>query len=568
MRLRSTRINAMVAVAAVILVAANAAYSVYRDYKSTVAEHLVIAWDLASVVADQAARSVKDTDLALIQISQIVQSGGGLHVFREEEQWKALRRIAERIPGGTGVVLADVSGTVVASSTSQGPVPISVAERDYMAALAGKDGPHVGAAVKSDSNDEVIYTISRRILDQHGNSVGIASAGVSTSHLTGFYDLFGFKKDPGIAVFRDNGDIIARRPNIKDFIGKNIGDRPLFQVHLKQSPEGVFRTRSPMDGVDRINAYRRVDASGLVVLVGLPWETVTAEWRDRTWRTGLIALFSCMTLIVAAGWSNASLRRAVEAERTLAGERLAGQRLRTFMDMATHEFKTPLAVIDSSAQMLQRLVDTEREGVGSRLTLIRSSVRRVIELLDTCLAGARIDADFPVKLMAFSPVVLIQEVVERQRGRGAAIRTVDVSALPTMCIADPELLGIALDVLLDNARRYGPADGPIDVKASQDGLSMTITVADRGPGIPQDEVTRIFEKYYRGSHSKGTPGTGIGLNLVKTIAELHMGTVTYKPRDGGGAMFSLTIPLDLGDYPIPEDPRSRTLISHTTALSR
>lgn len=547
MRLRSTRINVIVAAAAVVLVALNAAYSVHRDYESTLAEHEVMARDLASVVADQVTRSVNDTDLALIQIGQIVQSGGGLTVFREKREREVLRRIVERIPGGTGVVLADVDGTVVASSASPNPVPANVAERDYMAALAGKDGLYVGAAVKSDVGDDVIYTVSRRILDQHGNSIGVASAGVSTSHLTGFYDLFGFKKDPGITVFRDNGDIIARRPNIRDFIGKNIGDRPLFQVHLKRSDEGVLRARSPMDGIDRINAYRRVGASGLVVLVGLPWEAVTAEWGHRTWRTSVIALLSCLALILAARWGNTSLQRAVEAERTLAAEQLARQRLRAFVDMATHEFKTPLAVIDSSTQMLQRLVDTEREGVGSRLALIRSSVRRVIELLETCLSGARIDDDFPAKFVAFSPAVLIQEVVERQRRHGAAVRTVDVSVLPTTCVADPDLLGIALDALLDNARRYGPADAPIDVTARQDGRLMTISVSDRGPGVATDEVPRIFDKYYRGSQSRGMPGTGIGLNLVRTIAELHMGVVGYAARDGGGAVFSLTIPLDLGD---------------------
>ncbi|WP_448203240.1 ATP-binding protein [Azospirillum sp. sgz302134] len=235
--------------------------------------------------------------------------------------------------------------------------------------------------------------------------------------------------------------------------------------------------------------------------------------------------------------------RTRDIERALQGEQAARLRLRTFLDMATHEFKTPLAVIDSSAQMLGLLVDTEHEGVGSRLSLIRRSVRRVNDLVETCLAGERIDEELPVKFKPFAPAALIRTVVERQSGHGALVNA-DIAGLPPQCVADPELFGIALDALLDNARRYGPPDEPIDLIARQDGPALVVRVCDRGPGVPEEEATRIFEKYYRGTHGQGTPGTGIGLNLVKTIADLHGGSIAHRPRDGGGAVFVLTLPLE------------------------
>ncbi|MBP2293543.1 sensor histidine kinase [Azospirillum rugosum] len=239
--------------------------------------------------------------------------------------------------------------------------------------------------------------------------------------------------------------------------------------------------------------------------------------------------------------------RTRDIERALAGEQMARQRLRTFLDMATHEFKTPLAVIDSSVQMLERLVPTEREGVGSRLALIRRSVRRVIDLIETCLAGDRVDEELPVKIAAFAPATMVQRVVDRQRSLGSAI-VADIAGLPDTCTADPDLLGIALDVLLDNARRYGPASSSpgaaIALTARQEGAALVLSVADRGPGIPEEEAERVFEKYYRGTHSAGVPGTGIGLTLVRTIADLHGGTVTHHPRDGGGAVFVLSVPVE------------------------
>ncbi|MCG5240667.1 sensor histidine kinase [Azospirillum doebereinerae] len=251
--------------------------------------------------------------------------------------------------------------------------------------------------------------------------------------------------------------------------------------------------------------------------------------------------------------------RTRDIERALMGEQAARLRLRTFLDMATHEFKTPLAVIDSSAQMLERLVDAEQAGVGSRLSLIRRSVRRVVDLVETCLAGERVDEEIPLKPVTFAPAALVGTVVERQRGHGAIILVGDTAALPPTAIADPDLLAIALDALLDNARRYGTAKGgAIEVAAWWNGNALVLSVADRGPGVPEDESLRIFEKYYRGMDNRSTPGTGIGLNLVKTIAELHGGTVAYAPRDGGGSVFTLTVPLDRDREPAAEPDAGMT----------
>ncbi|WP_109111188.1 sensor histidine kinase [Azospirillum sp. TSO35-2] len=239
--------------------------------------------------------------------------------------------------------------------------------------------------------------------------------------------------------------------------------------------------------------------------------------------------------------------RTREIERALSGEQAARRRLRTFLDMAAHELKTPLSVIDSAAQMLEVLVDTGQDGVGRRLSLIRRSARRVIDLIETCLAGERIDDELPVRPAPFSPPELIDRVAERQRGHGGTILVGDTTGLPERWTADPDLLGIALDALLDNARRYGPADGVVDLAADRDGDCLVLSVADRGPGVPPEERERIFDKYFRGENGRAVSGTGIGLNLVKTIAELHGGTVAYTPRPGGGALFTLRIPQAEGE---------------------
>lgn len=299
-------------------------------------------------------------------------------------------------------------------------------------------------------------------------------------------------------------------------------------------PDAEIRYRHP----SMIEAYFAEAVLGLAVIVvlaaGLFLISILFVQRDRLSRA-LQDANSRLEFRVA--------ERTREIERALSGEQAARQRLRTFVDMATHEFKTPLAVIDSSAQMLEMLVDTRRAGVGSRLALIRRSIRRIIDLVETCLNGERIDEELPVKLSPFNPAQLLNRVAERQRGLGAAVRLGDLAGLPDDCVGDPALLGIALDALLDNARRYGPLGGDVDLEASCDGDRLIVTVGDRGPGVPEGEVSMIFEKYFRGSHGHSSAGTGIGLNVVRTIAELHHGGIAYQPRAGGGSLFRLTIPL-------------------------
>jgi signal transduction histidine kinase len=235
--------------------------------------------------------------------------------------------------------------------------------------------------------------------------------------------------------------------------------------------------------------------------------------------------------------------RTLDIQQAWAGERKARQRLRTFIDMATHEFKTPLSTIDSAAQVLELLVDARRDDVGSRLAGIRRSVRRLVDLVETCLAGERLDQGLAIKFRPCDPAALVRDAVERQRASDDGPIVADIAPLPPRCVADPDLLGIALDALLDNARRYSRDARPIEVSASADDTFLTIQVKDRGPGVPPGEVESIFEKYYRGRGSAGVPGTGIGLHLVRTIATEHGGRIACQPRPDGGASFVLIVPL-------------------------
>lgn len=233
----------------------------------------------------------------------------------------------------------------------------------------------------------------------------------------------------------------------------------------------------------------------------------------------------------------------LQAEAALVVEQLGRLRLRTFFDMAAHEFKTPLSVIDSAVQVLE--MQAERAGLpaNERFSVIRRAVRRLVGLIETCLAGER-DGGEALNREAVCPADLVAKAVERNRDPDYPDVRAEATDPPETCLADSQLLSIALDALIDNARRYGPADGPVEIGAGTgaDG-GLVLAVRDCGPGIPEAERDKVFEKYYRGSSGQESPGTGLGLHLVKAVAEMHGGGVAYRPRDGGGSEFLLTIPV-------------------------
>jgi len=115
---------------------------------------------------------------------------------------------------------------------------------------------------------------------------------------------------------------------------------------------------------------------------------------------------------------------------------------------------------------------------------------------------------------------------------------------PDEIMADPDLLGIALDALIDNARRYDSSGMAVELSACCEGRRVLFSVADHGPGVAPGETERIFEKYYRSTTTGSIAGTGLGLYLVRKIAQLHGGDVSYQDRQGGGAVFILSILAD------------------------
>ncbi len=240
--------------------------------------------------------------------------------------------------------------------------------------------------------------------------------------------------------------------------------------------------------------------------------------------------------------------QAVELRDALAKEKNLSKLQREFVSMASHEFRTPLAIIDATAQRMKSRASKNQltpEDALQRVGKIRDAVRRMTRLMESTLTGARMQEgkiEFNVEPCDIGQIV--RDVCMRhQEVARSHIITCELVGHPDIIQADLGSLDQIFTNLLSNAVKYAP-DGPdIHVLVRNEGEHVTIQVRDHGIGINVEDVSRIGERFFRAKSSTGIAGTGIGLNIVKTLIEMHGGTISIESQLGEGSTFTIRLPV-------------------------
>lgn len=232
-------------------------------------------------------------------------------------------------------------------------------------------------------------------------------------------------------------------------------------------------------------------------------------------------------------------------ERALERELAARDNQRQFLGMVSHEFRTPLAIIDSAAQLLAMRVERVEPDMLERLSVIRGSVQRLTGLIDAHLTDERLQSN---ALVLERAAVDLAEVIRsasdpfRVAYPGRNFR-LELEGAPPLATLDGHLIGLVLANLLNNAVKYSGAESPILLRCTTDGSAATVEVVDHGSGIPEEEIPRLFDRFFRGSRALGVPGTGIGLHTVQQIVLMHGGSVMVDSAPGNGTTFRIVLPL-------------------------
>jgi two-component system, OmpR family, sensor kinase len=241
-------------------------------------------------------------------------------------------------------------------------------------------------------------------------------------------------------------------------------------------------------------------------------------------------------------------RQAAMLEEQLAQEQRLAMLQRNFVSMASHEFRTPMTVIDGHARRLIKLKDSMTPAeTGERAGKIRSAVLRMTQLIDNLLNSSRLidgGASHYFDPAMIDVAALLQEVCQLHREMVPGSRIKERLALSSMwTVGDAKLLFQVFNNLLSNAIKYSPGRETIEVDAAIAADRIVISVSDRGIGIPPTDLDRLFERYHRGGNVSGIVGTGVGLYLVKVAVDLHGGAIEVESKEGEGSRFTVCLPL-------------------------
>jgi signal transduction histidine kinase len=266
--------------------------------------------------------------------------------------------------------------------------------------------------------------------------------------------------------------------------------------------------------------------------------------RDQYLLTAIILANSIIILVTYSCLSLTSERVESELHKSQQQARIIAEKQRELFAMVTHEFKTPLAVIDRSAQMISFRAINPDEALTRRLGVIRANATHLIGLLDNCMNDAVL-AQGMLQLNSTDIQLpdLLQEIREQcaEARPDREIRLLMPERVPNLN-GDKRLLALLFLNLLDNALKFSDETKPVLLELRQAPGELLVTVSDSGIGIPPEELDQLGKQTCRASNVAQIPGSGIGLHTARLIAQLHNGSLTIRSSLAEGTSITVSLP--------------------------
>ncbi|MDB5792614.1 MAG: hybrid sensor histidine kinase/response regulator [Massilia sp.] len=477
------------------------------------------------------------------------------------------------------------------------------------------DRPHFKRAVlerRFIAGDYVFGRVIRRhtinltypVIDRAGNVVAVVFAAMDLAGLDTFVADINLPPGSVLVTSDANGSIISRRPDPERWFGHKVS--PTMREAMRDAGRDALVLREA-DGVERLHTFARVGAPALsdyTVTIGIPVDTVTAGAR-RAQLMSLIGLAATTMLALLAAWlagdvlivqrvrklmdtarsiaaGNLDARAGIPYEREEIGQlaealdemaatlqkkeaargqaerelRAADQRKDEFLAMLAHELRNPLAPISTGAHLL-KLLHSDNAQITQTCAIIARQVEHMTGLVDDLLDVSRVTRG----LVSISTQVLdlrkvIDDAAEQIRPMIATRRhSVVLDLLPDAAPVkgDHKRLVQVVANLLNNATKYTPEGGRIELRLSEDGPDYVMTVIDDGIGMEPQLVARVFDLFTQAERTpdRSQGGLGLGLALAKSLVELHGGTVrAASPGPGKGSTFTVRLPRHSQEAPL------------------
>ena len=236
-----------------------------------------------------------------------------------------------------------------------------------------------------------------------------------------------------------------------------------------------------------------------------------------------------------------------ETHKALEKERELNELKSKFVSLVSHEFRTPLSTILSSASLINQYNEkNDRDKINKHVDRIKSSINHLITILNDLLSLGKLEeGKVHPQIEKIDLTTFLAEVKEEL---GASLKSgqsiiVDCELKKESLLSDPKILRSILFNLISNASKYSEEGKKIYIRCGSGGEEITFSVTDEGMGIPEEDLKHIFERFFRAGNVTNIQGTGLGLNIVKRFVDLLGGRVYFSSEFEKGSTFTFTIPV-------------------------
>lgn len=282
------------------------------------------------------------------------------------------------------------------------------------------------------------------------------------------------------------------------------------------------------------------------------WELHLQPWRSEPFPAEMTvsAIRNYQGELVGMRWLIRDIterKQAEEFRQKLETEQEFGELKSRFIQTVSHEFRTPLSIILSSTELLEKYSHRfSEEKKSQHFQRIKASVKYTTQLLDDALVLSKVEAgklEFDPKRLNLQQ--FCSNLVEEHQLTAGSKYGIHFTARGECFDAylDERLVGYIFDNLLSNALKYSPQGGIVNFELTCENGNAIARIQDRGIGIPPEDQTKLFEPFHRGRNVGTLPGTGLGLAVVKKAVELHGGAIAFESEVGVGTTFTVTLPL-------------------------
>jgi signal transduction histidine kinase len=531
--------------------------------------------NLSLTLAEQADRSFQSVDLVISSVAEGVAAEGAtdgasfVEKMAHPDVQRLLREKISGIPQLEAVSVISRDGKLINFSRPL-PIPdVDVSDRDYFRAL--KDRPDLKSYLSEPLQNRVTggWTIflAHRVNGANAEFLGLIIGAIEMRYFEDFYQAVSLGPDSSIAIQRLDGVMLVRFPGT-DAIGKTFSNAERL---LRGGLSGTFREPSPIDGQMRLKAAHRLSNYPALALVTNTEAAALASWWGIA-RLMLVAALGCAVSVAVAGfavgrqWKQQAMLAHAQAElrhqedRSAAFEamraakeaaELADRAKSEFLATMSHELRTPLNAVLGFSELMasETFGPLGNDRYRSYVEDIHSSGSHLLNIINDVLDLSKAAAGklelVETWVEARCVVESVCRLIQPRVGDAELSLTVKMPPGSLTAYADERLLKQMLLNLLSNACKFTPPQGRIECSVSVDAAGMTFAVTDTGIGIPAEHLERVLQAFVQvdSSLSRRHEGTGLGLALVKVMAELHGGTLRLDSEVGRGTTAAVILPL-------------------------